>query len=179
MVDLASFASAISSLKTAGDITKALVGLHDAQIVQSKVIELNGIILSAQQSALAAQSDQFTLLEQVRNLEAQIVKLEAWNAEKQRYELTDVGVGVFTYIVKPSMKGAQPIHCICSECFERGHKSILQQEANTYGSVTLKCPKCKTGITASEDHPNYPFRREHAPQPPADDETPGGDFMTR
>lgn len=178
MVDMASFASAISSLKTAGDIAKALVGLHDAQAIQSKVIELNGIILSAQQGALAAQSDQFTLLERVRNLEAQIVKLEAWNAEKNRYELTEVGTGVFTHVLKASMKGAQPIHCICSECFERGHKSVLQWAGNLYGSVTLKCPKCKTEITASEDHPNYPFKRDHAPRQDISEDGPGGDFMT-
>ena len=160
MVDMGTIASAVGSLNAAAQIAKGMLSLHDMQAVQGKVIELQGVILAAQSSALAAQSDQFALLERVRNLEAKIVKLEAWNAEKQRYELTEVGTGVFTYILKAPMKGPQPIHCICSECYEHGHKSVLQWAGNMYGSVTLKCPKCKTEITASEDHPNYPFKRE-------------------
>jgi hypothetical protein len=48
MVDVSAIAGVMSSLKVAGDITKAAVGLRDAQALQSKVIELQGVILSAQ-----------------------------------------------------------------------------------------------------------------------------------
>ena len=63
MVDMGTIASAVASLKAASDIAKTLVGIHDAQAVQAKVIELQGEILAAQTNALAAHSDQFTLLE--------------------------------------------------------------------------------------------------------------------
>jgi hypothetical protein len=154
MVDMASFASAVSSLKTAGDIAKALVGLHDAQTIQSKVIELNGIILSAQQSALAAQSDQFTLLERVRELEKEVARLEAWNAEKDRYELKDVGLGSLAYVVKEAMRGAEPPHQICAACFQHGKKSILQPRTISMERLLI-CSECKMQIKIG----SVPWRR--------------------
>jgi hypothetical protein len=44
MVDLASIAAAATSLKTAGEIVKAMIGLRDAALIQNKVIELQGVI---------------------------------------------------------------------------------------------------------------------------------------
>jgi hypothetical protein len=83
-------AEAVTSLKTASDIAKTLIGLHDSHAIQAKVVELNGIIISAQTSAIAAQSNQFTLLQRIGELEKEIANLEAWTAEKERYELKGV-----------------------------------------------------------------------------------------
>jgi hypothetical protein len=84
MVDIAAIAGLVSSLKAAGEITKAMVGLRDATMIQSKVIELNGIILSAQSSALEANVAQFSLLDRVRQLEAEIAGLKAWDGDHRR-----------------------------------------------------------------------------------------------
>jgi hypothetical protein len=51
-----------NSLKTAADITKAMIGLRDTSTIQAKVIELQGVILSAQHGALTTQTNQFVLL---------------------------------------------------------------------------------------------------------------------
>ena len=56
MVDMAAIAIVAKSLETAADITKAMIGLRDASMIQEKVIELQGVILSAQQGALATQT---------------------------------------------------------------------------------------------------------------------------
>jgi len=40
-------------------------------------------ILAAQSSALAAQSDQLSLLEEIRGLKTQMAQLEAWDAQKK------------------------------------------------------------------------------------------------
>src|ERR1700731_4790349 len=96
MIDLTMIAEAVTSLKTASEIAKTLIGLKETSAIQTKVVELNGIILSAQSSALAAQSNQFTLLQKVRDLEAQIADLKAWDAEKNRYELAEIASGIFT-----------------------------------------------------------------------------------
>ena len=165
MVDMAALAGLASSLKSIGEITKAMVGIRDGAMLQAKAIELNGIILAAQQSALEANIAQAELAQRVRDLEAQIAKMESWNAEKERYALTEIGAGGFAYLVKPSVQGREPPHCICSDCYQRGQKSILQLTRNTFGAVTLKCPRCKTEVNASEDHPNYPLKREYAEDP--------------
>lgn len=144
MVDLDSIQSAVVSLKTATDIVTGLAKLKIGSEVQAKVIELNGVILSAQSSALAANSDQFALLERIRKLEAEIAKMKAWEAEKQRYALTELSSGAFAYVVKRDARAAEPLHAICAQCYEHGRKSILQWIHGQYGNVRFTCNHCKT-----------------------------------
>jgi hypothetical protein len=148
MVDIGTIASAIGSLKAAGDIAKAMSGLHDAQVIQAKVIELQGVILAAQTNALAAQSDQLTLLEEIRTLKAKMAELEAWNAQKKRYQLQDFGGGTFAYALKPEEAQGEPMHRICPACYEKGHRSVLQfQFRNAAHQDKYNCPSCKTEFT--------------------------------
>jgi hypothetical protein len=156
---MGTIASAIGSIKAAGDIAKAITGLRDAQTIQAKVIELQQVILSAQTSALAAQSDQFTLLQQIRELEAKMAKLEAWEAEKKRYQLRDFGGRTFAYELKPQEANGEPIHRICANCYQKGHKSILQFSARSSGQDYYDCHECKTrpafGVySSSSDYDN-------------------------
>jgi hypothetical protein len=109
MVDGASIAAAIGSLKTAADIAKGFLSLRETAAVQGKVIELQGHILAAQSSALAGQSDQLSLLEEIRSLKAKMAELEAWGAEKKRYELKNVGYSALVYVLKPEERGSTPV----------------------------------------------------------------------
>lgn len=145
MVDMAAIAVVSTSLKAAADITKAMVGLRDASMIQGKIIELQGVILSAQQGALTTQSDQFSLLERVRELEKQVADLEAWDSEKQRYELKEVGTGSLAYVVKENARGTEPVHQICAACYQHRRKSILQPKSISMTKL-LFCPSCKTDI---------------------------------
>ena len=145
----------IGIFKTMFDMAKGLKNINDVSIRYRASIEL-------QEKILAAQAQQSALVERIGNLEKEVARFETWEAEKQRYGLTEVGDGVVTYVLKPSMGGSEPPHCICSECYQHGQKSIIQATGNFYGSVMLACPRCKAVTTASEDHPNYPFKRQHA-----------------
>jgi hypothetical protein len=120
-----------------------LIGLKETGAIQTKVVELNGIILSAQSSALAAQSNQFTLLQRVGDLEKEIAGFKAWDTEKQRYELAEVAPSVFTYRLKPEMGQGEPVHQICAACYKHGKPSILQRWDKGIDWI-LKCPECKT-----------------------------------
>jgi len=142
MVDMTAISIVSTSLKTAADITKAMIGLRDASLIQGKIIELQGVILSAQQGALTTQSDQFALLERVRDLERKVTDLEAWDAEKKRYELKDVGTGSLAYVVKEDARGTEPVHQICPACYQHGRKSILQPQAKNMQQL-LVCSECK------------------------------------
>ena len=104
MVDPASIQAAAGSLKAAADITVGLLKLSLGTEAQAKIVELNREIIAAQSSAMAAQSDQFTLIERIRELEKQIAQFETWNAEKQRYELKQVQSGAFAYVPKIDME---------------------------------------------------------------------------
>jgi rubrerythrin len=151
MVDMAMISGAVSALKAAGDIAKLMIASHDAGVIRQKAIELQAQIFTAQSNALAAQSDQFTLLESVRELKKQIADLEAWETEKQRYELKRVATGALVYSLKPDASGSEPPHWICTTCYQNGRKSFMQQLvvqglAHNNGGTIWICPACSMKI---------------------------------
>ena len=148
MVDMAMISGAMSALKAVGDSAKAMVAIHDAGVLRSKVAELNTQIVAAQTSTLAALSDQFALLERVRELEKQVTDFEAWEDEQQRYQLEAVTVEAFAYALKPDTGSGEPPHWLCTTCYSNRKKSIMQAAgpaAQTGIESRLsrwKCPVC-------------------------------------
>jgi len=145
-------AAALAALKAASDIAKALMGLHDSAIINAKVIELQGEIMSAQQSTLAAQEAQSTLAERERNLEKEVADLKAWGTEREKYKLKDLRSGVFAYALKEEAGAAEPAHLLCSNCYQDWRKSILQKEGRGIvdGAVEmLVCLRCGSEINMS------------------------------
>jgi hypothetical protein len=144
MVDLVAIQMAIGGLKTAKDIAKAAIGIRDGALLQAKIIELNEVILSAQSSALDAQAEQAAMLQRISNLEKQLAGFEKWDADKERYILTEAGPGVFAYIVKPEARGGELPHYLCTNCYGNRKASILQHmKTATMGDV-LSCAACDT-----------------------------------
>lgn len=142
MIDIGSIASVAGSLKTAGEIAKAMLDVRDAQAIQAKVIELNGIILTAQGSALAAQTSQAAMLKQISDLEHRLVELEHWAAEKERYALKDYGCQTFARELKAGMEYGEPPHRICARCYDDGKKSLLQHRHHNRGQEVMECKTC-------------------------------------
>jgi hypothetical protein len=142
MVDMSAIAGALSSFKAANDIAQAMIGLRDAAAFQSKLIEFQAKIIEANNSAFAAQEERSALLQKISDLEKQVAKLEAWETEKQRYELQELPPGVFVRVLKPSMAAGEPIHRLCAKCYEDGKKSILQSAGRVHGQETLNCHGC-------------------------------------
>src|SRR5436309_8136487 len=97
MPDMILIQGTITGLKVAADLAKGFLHLKSLAEVQGKVIELNEAILSAQMNALAAQAEQFTMIQRVRELEQEIAQIKAWEEEKQRYELIAPWSGCFVY----------------------------------------------------------------------------------
>jgi hypothetical protein len=145
MPDLQTFMGLASSLKLAGEMAKAMLDIRDGAKLQATVIELQGLIMSAQGSALTAQNDQFALLETVRQLQERIATLEGWEGEKRRYALKDYGEGTFAYELKADESRDEPIHRLCPTCFNQGSKSILHYSGK-FGEGSqdgYRCVPCK------------------------------------
>jgi hypothetical protein len=136
----------LSAIKTAFDIAKGLKDIDDATRRNAAVIELQEKILSAQQT-------QSALVEQVRELEAQVVGFEKWDAEAKRYKLTDFGGNTLAYALKPEATSGEPPHRICPKCYEDKTKSILQYRTSTaFGQERYSCPNCKTDFDFGHRH---------------------------
>lgn len=136
-------AAAIGSLKAALDISKSFLSLRDEATIQQKVIELQGTIIQAQQSAFAAQQERAEFLETARTLEAEVARLKNWNDEKKNYDLVAPREGVPLYRLKVS--DSRIPHYLCSHCFENGSKAMIIRTPHIRDYFFVhRCPKCST-----------------------------------
>jgi hypothetical protein len=99
---VAEIAAAVTGLRSALDITKAMVGLHNAEAFRAKSIELQTVILESLDKAIEAREAYSTQLDRIRALEAEIAQLKNWDVEKQNYELKPIGNGSVAYMLKPT-----------------------------------------------------------------------------
>jgi hypothetical protein len=143
------FSAVLASFNALKNIAQSMLALHDVQALQLKALEFNGALLDTQSQIFAVNDARTALIERVRDLEQQIADLEAWEAEKQCYELTAAGNGTFAYAVKPAVQGGEPPHQICATCYQRGKKSILQPEIRTGRANVLACHECGAAIYLS------------------------------
>jgi hypothetical protein len=82
-------------------------------VIQTKTFELTREIMAAQGYAMEAVAAQSELLRRVRQLEEEKAKLQAWNAEKGRYQLKSIQPGVTVYALKEGMEGGEEPHYLC------------------------------------------------------------------
>jgi len=142
MID--SIAGAFSALKGAAEITQGLLAFKTDAAVSTKAVELNRIIADVQQQLFSAQMDYAAAVSRIRDLETQVVQLENWAQEKERYQLHELVPGTLVYRVKPSMQGTEPMHDLCPRCYQEGIKSILQSIGIEKMCRAFSCPTCKT-----------------------------------
>lgn len=144
-------AGGLAALKSASELTKALVDIRDTTIVQGKAIELQRQILAAQESALAANERQTAMVEEIASLKTEIARLLRWDAGKDAYRLTKVGTGAGTFVYVPA-EATDPKkadYWLCVTCFDKGQRSILQYQDRTGQRADedrYKCPNCKNDI---------------------------------
>ena len=126
---------ALGSLKIAFDIAKGMKDLNDASVRSIESIKL-------MEQIIAAQMAQASLIQQVRDLETEVSQFKNWEAEKERYILTDYGGGTFAYALKPEKAEGEPPHKLCANCFQQGKKSILQYTGKYGGQEGFDCHLC-------------------------------------
>lgn len=139
----------VSALKTAFDIAKGLKDIDDATRRNAAIIEL-------QEKILSAQSAQSELVETVGELKKRVTELETWETDKQRYELQEIWPGLFCYAVKDSMRGSEPPHRICANCYSSGKKSFLQKPISGEYYDEYRCNTCGEKIPVDKGNPPPP-----------------------
>jgi hypothetical protein len=144
MADMVLIQGAIGGLKTAFDIATGISKLNTMAEVNAKAIELQQIILSAQTSAFAANSEQFAMIQRIRDLEDELARVKAWETERQRYKLVSPFSGAMVYAVQKAMSNGEPAHYLCTNCYRSGKASILQNTQNIEGWTSFLCPICKS-----------------------------------
>jgi hypothetical protein len=134
--------AAVQSAKALFEIVKANKGLAEYNEIVAAVSEVNTKLMGATAVALASQEKQSVLTNRVRDLENELVKLENWNREAERYQLTEVCTGVFNLTVKPGMENGEPQHKLCAACFNKKQKGYLQRSDFNMQGTHYKCDCC-------------------------------------
>ena len=155
---VAELVTGLGLFKAMFDAAKGLKDINDAAVRNTAVIEL-------QEKILAAQAQQMALVESVGELEKEVARFKTWDAEKERYELTQVGDhSTLVYTLKEGVKSSEHPHQLCANCFTDGKKSILQEEVLAVGRArVLVCHRCGSEIYTrgmrSQMHPDGRQRR--------------------
>ncbi|MGY3591465.1 hypothetical protein ACVIGB_008955 [Bradyrhizobium sp. USDA 4341] len=141
----AEVAAIVTGVRNAYDMTKAMIGLRDAEAFRSKSIELQGVVLDVLEKAIAAREAQTEQSDRIRALEAEVASLKDWNIEKENYELAKCGDSSVAYMLKPDKRGSTPPHWLCPNCFVNGHKSFLNPVGQQVGRGWIfRCSECKS-----------------------------------
>ena len=137
----------ISGVANIATAVTSLMSETDASKRNAQLIEFQQALIQVQTSAYAAQVNNSSLLAHNQELEKEIVSLKDWSAEKQNYEILEVASGIFAYVAKNNVQPLQSAHKFCANCFNKGIKTILQQQHVEVGrQLSLVCTPCKSTL---------------------------------
>jgi hypothetical protein len=130
----------ISAFNSMFGIAKAIRDIDDT-------VKRNAAVSDLWEQIIAAQARYTAAVEEVGTLKEELRRFETWETEKQRYELCDLGRGFYAYIMKIGSEQGEPAHALCTNCYQRGIKSILPSSGHmTAHEHSWDCPACKTKI---------------------------------
>jgi DNA-directed RNA polymerase subunit M/transcription elongation factor TFIIS len=140
---------ALASINAARDIAMTMIGLRDTELLQTKTIELNGLILQALGEAIEARQSEATQINRIGALEAEITRLKAWGAERDNYEMKQIDRGAVVYMLKPDKRSTEPPHWLCPTCYGKGEKGFFQSQGRTKDNQnqSFKCGTCGATTT--------------------------------
>lgn len=142
-------AAGLTAIRVAGEIVNGMIAARDIQKFSGDLISLQSQIITAQSGMMALQSEHADVISRERVLKEEIVKLERWSAEAERYALQSDSEGSVFYALKESMKGADPPHRICANCYAKGKKTFLLRGEVLHRRLHMECSVCKTSIPVS------------------------------
>lgn len=138
-----------SAVKAALELVKAGKGVIDQATMASALYEVQQRLIDAQGAALQALEEQSKLARHVQELEAKLAVREDWKEVAAGFELTLVAQGVSVWTERSRDKEIALVDALklCPNCFEQGHKSILQmQRLHVNRERSLNCGRCNNKI---------------------------------
>jgi hypothetical protein len=149
---VAEITAAVTSIRAAYDLTKAMIAAHDNDLLAKQARELNALMLDVLDKSIAARQSYAEQMDEVQALKAEVAALKDWAREKEKYELKSVGSGAMVYMLKPEARGSEPPYWLCSNCFAQGKKSFPQSTHQMHlRRLIYNCSSCKGTFSANKD----------------------------
>lgn len=154
MVDFSQISAAVTAIGAASEIGKSLLGIRDSTIGNAKIIEIQELLLKAQNSLFAHNSELHKLQQENFDLANRLRALEEKQTKQSQYSLVEIGKGGFVLEKIHSLENIpdsiQTKSYFCQPCFSGGREVVLQRGV-FYTSVHLDCPVCKNQILTGEE----------------------------
>ena len=141
-------------MKLGGEI----VASTDATKRQAQVLEFQQALIGLSSKIASVQQENATLRSQKDDAEAELKRMKDWQGEKKRYKLIAPFPGCMVYALQKAMSDGEAAHYICTACYQKGEKSILQgmetgfrrkAGATGHSLSVYACPECKAEATTS------------------------------
>lgn len=134
----------VASIQASFAIAKGLIAARDEQKIMAVKADLLAQLATALELAvdtIRAKAEHEAL---IAHLKQEIASMQNWAAEAQTYALTETARGLFTYIKQDNQKPLESTPKLCANCFDQGHKSILQLKRVPEGrQLALVCDRCR------------------------------------
>lgn len=128
--------SALIALKSAFDIIKVGVDIHDENKIKTGITDFLDKYIFLQTLLLDVQQQNLQLLEDKREIERKYEQLKSTINNRDNYSLHKITEGLFVY---KSVSSIQPEHFLCQNCFDKGLVSVLRQREDSMWGNSLIC----------------------------------------
>lgn len=138
----------IAALNGALKTAQGLLAMNDE-------VKRNLAIVDLTRQLNQALDEQRALTDRVRELDAEIAQLKAFDAEATSYELKPIGPGAVGYMLKPDARGSEPPFWLCPNCFAQKTKAFLQRFGNRHPFGVYRCVRCSSQLEAASTGPTW------------------------
>lgn len=133
------------AIKSAVGAAREIQNLTVDYAVKEKTHNLLDKLMDVQMQQMSLQELLIAAKERIVELENEKEKQEKWESEAAKYELIQPTAGSLIYRLKKTESINQPTIYLCTSCYEKGKKSILQfsKMAGAYSGIAdLNCHEC-------------------------------------
>lgn len=134
------------AMKGAVGTVREIQNLTVDYAVKEKTISLIDKLMDVQILQMSQHELLIAAKERIVELENEKKAQENWESEAVKYELIQPTAGTVVYRIKPSEYSDQPTIYLCTSCYGKNIKSILQFFKTAIGSdgsiANMKCHEC-------------------------------------
>ena len=109
-MDMAASIFAFNGVKSMANLAKALNGLNVFSEIKKATIKLTNKVIAIQSALFDAQTHQSTMIQEIDDLKKELVRVKAWEKEKQCYQLTPYRPGGTVCWLKEVRKNGEPTY---------------------------------------------------------------------
>lgn len=111
------------------------------------IVEIKRLASLLLDEIIDAKARQMELKDTLLKLQDEAKKRDHFAHEARRYALTQTDMGAMVYALVPDHARGEPVHYLCTSCFEADVKSVLQPGDRPN---TLACPRCGSRFLKSD-----------------------------